>query len=351
MTDESYLLDGNDKKKVNWISRLIKIGFILLAFFLVIITVLANMGGNSDMLKHSVAQFVSEMFKGRPVEVDTLNHMGFFPTVGVDVEGINVLSKPENGVPILRIEKLKAFMSFWNVATRHPHFSGLYAENIAAIKGFITPNEFTLEKLFIDHDIEAKTAQLRGNGTIGAHPWHVTASLDIFGSKGNYSFMLARSFPLRFDLADVTFEGTFINHEDNYFKVENFTLNQGNHSIIGNATLSALDKKLMKAKLDLTFLQKSNRLNADILIHDKKITGAATSDKIEMKDFDMLFNMIIHVRKILGYAKPENIAPEHAIDLELDFKDYENAGPLKQKLTQETITLPAASAPEQETPD
>lgn len=334
MTDDSYLLDGNDKKKVNWFGRLLKIAFVLIAFGLVIITVLANMGGNSDTLKQGIVQFVSEMFGGRPVTVETLNNMSFFPRVGIDVEGINVISRPENGTKIMSVGKLQAYMGFWQVATRKPRLKGFYLEDVRAIKGALTPNELYIEKIYIDHDIETGTAELKGLGTLGVHPWNFTAGMQVFGAKGKYDFMLAHSFPIQFEIADITFETVFINHEDNYFKLENFVLSQGDKAISGNILLSALGKNLIKIKADLHTKDSKSAVNADLVADlseaTDKYSGTLTSEKMVLSEIlgdDSVFTIFKRIRDLVGYTKlqedknPMAILGSNNLQLELDFSN------------------------------
>lgn len=338
MTDDSYLLDGNDKKKVNWFGRILKIIFVLIAFGLVIITVLANMGGNSETLKQGVVQFVSEMTGGRPVEVDALNNMSFFPRVGLDVEGIHVISRPESGTKIFSIGKLQAYMDFWHVATRRPRLKGFYIEEVKAIKGALTPNEFYVEKIFIDHDIEQSTAVLRGLGTIGVHPWNFSATMQVFGSKGKYDFMLAHEFPIKMQIADVTFETLFINHEDNYFKLENFTISHGDKALSGNILLSSLGRGLLKIKADMQTKDAKSTvagdLVADLSESIDKYSGTIASEKIILSEIigdDSVFTIFKRLRDVVGYTKlqenknPMAILGANNLNLDLDLANIEIA--------------------------
>lgn len=330
MTDNSYLLDGNDRKKVNWFGRLLKITFIFAAFLLVIVTVLANMGGNSEMLKEAVAQFVSQSFAGRPVEVDKLNNMSFFPSVGVNVEGVHVISRPENGTKLLSIGKAQAYMGFWQVATQRPRFKTFYFENIHAIRGAIFPEEFLIHKVYIDHDKVKNTAVLRGEGKIGVHAWQFSAQLDVFGSGGKFSYMLSRNFLLNIQVSDITFDATLINHEDNYFKIEEFKLAQGAQSIGGNIVLSTLSRDLMKITADINMNVQSSQISAD-LIADlaelvNKYSGKVSSDKIVLTDIlgeGSAFTILSRLRDIAGYTRlqqeqnPMAVLGQNNLDLEL----------------------------------
>ncbi len=334
MTDDSYLLENNEKKKVNWFGRLLKISFILAAFFLVIITVLANMGGSSDTLKDAVTQFVSESFSGRPAEVDKLVNMSFFPSVGLDVEGIHVLTKPEDGIKIMSVGKLQAYMDFWHVATRKARLKAFYLEDVSAIKGAFLPNEIYIEKVFIDHDIENGIAHLKGNGKVGVHPWTLSAGMQVYGSKGKYEYTLGSSFPISLEIADVKLETNFINHEDNYFKLEAFSLIQGNKKIAGDILLSALGTDLVKIKTNIDIQNGSSVISADLVSNMKgridKYSGTIQSEKMVITDIlgaESAFSIFKRVRDIFGYTEryqeenPMSILGPHNLDLNLDLKN------------------------------
>lgn len=328
MTVESPLLDNNYKK---WGSRFLKFTFFVIAFGLIFIMILANMGGKSDTLKVSVEKFVSEIFGGRPAVIGTLHNMSFFPKVGVSAENILIMSKAEDGFPIVTIDKLQLYMGFWNVATRDPRFSKFYIENFKAIKGVIGAQEFEIEKAYVDHDIEANTAQLRVNGKIGVHALSLIAGLDIYGSGGKYRYRLQEGFPLQIDLADLHFEGNFINHEANFFRIEDFTLTLGDQSLGGNVVLSALGDQLLKFKADLFTNDHSNVVNLDWVVDN---TGARTklAGDVSAKDikFDDVFgenhsasSIIARIREVMGYNMMSDdvndFRPLGSYDLDLAF--------------------------------
>ncbi len=331
MSVESHLFE---KKEKNWISRLLKLTFFLCAFALVGITILANMGGSTDELKQSIERFMSDLFKGRPVQVEQLVSMTFFPRIGFDAEGINVMSKPEDGYSILRLGKVRVFMGFWNVATRTPKFTHFYIENVEAIKGALGPREFYVDKIFIDHDTEKGVAQLRGDGKIGVYPWSFEMNVDVFGSKGKYSYMLSKNFPLVFDVANIHFETRFINHEDNYYKLQDFKISSDGVSISGNLILSALSEKLLKLKGDISIGENKTDFSPDLVFdytkYPAKVSGTVIANQINYKDFASdrsVLTLLRRLHEIAGYneikASDKNnyfFLNGYALDIDFDFK-------------------------------
>ena len=312
MSDESYLLDNKTKtKEKNWFARILKIIFIISACVLVGITVLYNMGGSNDSLKGSVASFISNVFQGRPVEVNNLVYMGFFPKMGFNAEDIKVLSSPEKGYEIASIGKIQFFMGFWDVAFRNPRISYLYLENFHSIKGAVGPQEFYIEKIFIDHDVENKTAALKGKGKVGINPWSFKINIDVleaqdfWRTKGNYSYMLPHEFPFVFDIADINIKGNFLNHESGYYKLKDFKITSGNQEVSGNLVLSALGKKMLKLKGDIKKSPDYESVNLDLILDFKqsltKISGAVSSDNTISSDLIARSDIALLYTKLLGF--------------------------------------------------
>ncbi len=293
-----------DKKEKNWITRILKLIFILSAFLLVGITVLANMGGSNNGLKDSVEQFVSGLVQGRPARVEKLVHMSFFPRLGFDAEGINVLSSLEDGYNIVEVGKVQVFMKFWDVALRRPRVKQFYIEDFKAIKGAIGPREFYIEKIFIDHDIESGKAELKGNGKIGDDPWNFELSIDILGSKGNYRYIFKRAAPFIFNVAEINAKAVFIGHEDGYFKFEDFNIISGDIELNGNLVLSALGKKMLKLKGEVFSRGSEKPLSPDLIFDYSrspvKIDGSISAKDFtnQIKDIDILLQRF---REIAGF--------------------------------------------------
>ncbi len=301
MTDDSYLFE---KPKKKLFSRLMSIAFITFCVVTVFFVVLSNMGGSGDALKASVEDFTGKFFGGRPAHVGKLNRMSFFPLVGVDAENIVISSDEEKMLRLAELKKLQIFMSFWNVAGSTPKFTKLYVEGFSAVKGFLSPQAVTIDKVFVDHDAEAKSAILRGNGTIGNQSWFVTAEVDIFGHTGDYSYMLKQPYPLTAQIGDMKFDGLIVNHEAEYFKIEDFTLTEGNKSLSGDVVFTATGKQLLKVRSDLVS-STGEKIEHDIIVDFTKnppqIIGEDPSKPLVFEDVlrdDAALYFVNRVQKI-----------------------------------------------------
>ena len=311
MTDDSYLLDSNDKKEKKsgkWFSRLLKLIFFICALILVILTVLHNMGGSNEMLKDGVKQTISNIFGGRPVKMKSLVNMSFFPTVALDIEEVSVYEKEDDFIPLIRLKAFQAYMPFWNVATRNPRMTKFYIEDFEAIKGVFLPEELKIKKVFIDHDVENATAVLRGNGKVGIHEWNFDIDLDVNGTDGKYSFMVSGVSNVTFNIADVHVKGTFIRGEGNFFKLQDFDFVHGNKRIGGDITISALSEKLIKLKGTIKTKDDRSILLPDLILDlsqygQMEFSGSVNSDKVIIDDWvgdNSIFEIFTRLREIIG---------------------------------------------------
>ena len=304
-----------EKKEKNWFARILKIIFILTACVLVGITILANMGGSHDSLKKSVEDFISNLFRGRPVEIEKLVHMSFFPKMGFDIQRAHIFADPEKEHTIATIGKTQIFMGFWNVALRRPWIAHFYLENFDAVKGAVGPKEFYIEKIFIDHDVEDKAAKLRGNGKVGVHPWSFTIDMavhegmDFFRTGRKYNYIFPRSIPFIFDIADIHFEGRFVNENADYYKFEDFKLSSGDQTIAGDITLSIVGEQILKMKGGIKLSEGQTIVSPDLLLDYArfpiKISGAVRSDALTLNDVigdDAAFSIITRIRDVFGYG-------------------------------------------------
>lgn len=330
MSYETHLLE--DKKDKSWLSFIFKVIFVLCALFLIMITVLANMGGNGDAWKDSLETFVSSAAGNKPAKVGVLNQMRFFPRMGFDAEHIEIFQDDKNLFPLVTIRKAQMYIKFWNVAFGDSRFSHIYLEDFRALKGVIGREEIWLERLFVDHDIEAKKAFLRANGKVGVHPWSMRAELKISGSKGDYMFSFPDKSHARFELSDMVIDLNIRRHEDAYLKVDNFKITHEEQEVSGNLVLSSTGRNLLKIKGTLQDGQKTNEVQFDLLIDNArrpvKFMGDVTSPELSMLALDKTYDFVSiynEFRDIFGYDNADFVSEDEGIllggyDLDLNFK-------------------------------
>lgn len=357
-TEDSPLFE---KKKTNWIMRILKLSFVLAALFLIGITILANMGGSSDSLKESVERFSSELSGGRKATVEKLVDMSFFPKVGIAIENLHILSNAEGGFPIVKVGKLQVYMPFWHVAVRDPRFSRFYIEDVELIKGILGAQEFVIDTAYVDHDRETGAAKLIANGNIGPHEWKVSAGLQVDGGNGQYTYRLQKGFPLNIQLADINIQATVVNHEADYFKINDLKVFMGDIAFGGDIVLSALDKNTLKVKGQIAARpdEKEANLSLDWIIDrtqkNKSLKGTVIGQNVKFNDYmgdDSVLTVIRRIREVMGYDLIQQntdfrlLGPSD-LDLSFDLKnvsfDDGNIRSLGFSLVQESGRVKASS--------
>lgn len=317
MTDESYLLDNKEKKskKGIWIGRFLKLAFFLIAIFLILITILANMGGNSEERRQQVENMAGEIFYGRPARLETLKSLSFFPTSGIDLEGLKVYMTETSLVPFVSIGKFRIYMSFWAIATRTPYIKDIYVENARAIKGVFGPNEIFIEKIFIDDDPLNKSVKLKGNGKLGIHKWAFAFDVEAEPSGRSFKYRLKREFPFELALADVKITGNFKNEFGGAYIIKDLVIELEDTQMAGNIALSAPSENLMGVRGALAIKQKNEEapanavtLQLDTFINfanqPTKFTGTieATNTKTDIIfGDDGALGIVKRIRDVLGY--------------------------------------------------
>ncbi len=354
---DTYLKNEEVKEKSSLPTRFLKFVFFVCLFFSVIFLVLGNMGGSNDEYKQAVESYISRFFGGRVTHVDTLVNVNFFPSITLNVKGVNVMSHAQDTIPVFTVDHLVASMSFWDVATQSTWFKKFYVEGLRAMRGLLGAQEVYVEKIYVDHDTEAKTAQLRGSGKLGIHAWDFTGDLEIAGSKGSYKYTFGQAFPVAFHLADIEATATFIKHEDGYLKLENVVLKSDERELNGEVTLSLLEGRLMKFKGDLKDATSGEVLSFDTVIdmaqYPSKYSGEITSDGLTLSNWvgeQSVMSIIMRLKTLLGHdilnqlpTMPRNVIGNFDTDLQFNLSKVRLADGVERdidfKLVQENDRL------------
>lgn len=316
MSEDSHLLEPKEKKKrtpYEWFMLLLRICFFICAFALVVITVLANMGGSGEKWHEGVRGFISEFAGGRPANLRTLNSINFFPNVSIDIEGVEILAKPDDVVPLIKVEELRIGMPFLDVATRSPRIREFYVAGLSTIKGVFMPAEFVLNKIYIDHDQVSPQATLRADGKIGLQSWSMEAGLDVEKSIfGKNTYVLASKSSFAVDFADVHLSGTYNHVSSRHLKIEGFELRAGEKVVSGDIVISTVSKKLMKLQGTLNIQNGRTVISPDIIIDSSNkdgapthVSGEITSDKLVLDDVigkQSVFGIFARIRELMGYT-------------------------------------------------
>lgn len=194
--------------KRNWLMTLSKVTFFIVAFLLVIFTVMTNMGGSNDTLKEAVEQFLSQS-TGYEAKVGTLYKMSFFPSVGVDVGDVT-LTHPEGDAQITA-ERISVFVGFFDVAFSTGKIKSFSLYDMQASSGSVSRYPLRIDELAIVDEIDDDRAVIRGSGTLGPRKFFLQADMEQHGKK--YKFGKKRKAEI--SIGDLDMEGVFLSHNNN----------------------------------------------------------------------------------------------------------------------------------------
>ncbi|MCD8494168.1 MAG: hypothetical protein LRY39_01975 [Alphaproteobacteria bacterium] len=134
----------------SWFRFFAWVALYIVIFFAVILTTLSALGGKSETLKAGVEQFFTRA-SGHPAYVETLEGLHFFPDFRMDIAGLDILDKEEEGSPIIHLESLKMAMGFWDMIGRTGRIEALDLEGLRFMPGLVHSRKVTVERLAILH--------------------------------------------------------------------------------------------------------------------------------------------------------------------------------------------------------
>lgn len=282
--------EEKDQPVRRWMRRLLKLTFILSAIFLVFITILANMGGSSPMLKESAEKFIGEIFGNKAAVMQNLVRLSFFPMVGVDGEKLQVTEANAAGeaMPsevVAVISKFRFFMDFWDMTFRNPRFRSFLIEDGFFRKGTVGNKALTIERAYIDPGLEPNTAKIMANGLYDRAEWSFSFGLEQFGSASRPEYGIAERSALSLKIADLRFSGTLVKSSDNQMKIEGFSLSQGTTTISGDAYFSMISDSAVKLRADIKLPGPEVKALSLDLIFNTQAAPLSASGKVTGQNF------------------------------------------------------------------
>jgi hypothetical protein len=283
------------------LNTFLKILFCVIAFVLVMLTVLANMGGNSQFHKESVEQFVSEA-TGYKSKVATLVSMTYFPSIAVDFEDLDLADA--NGVPAAHVDKAQASVSFWDVLRQSGRMKILNVHGVHMASGVFLDKPVEIKSLGIVDGADASSAKLEGRGHIGQVPMVFSLSMESKGEGSSRKYWFGRRREFIVEFGEIKISGALQNGANPYISVPDFKVNRSGSDIItGRIDISKRRAREITIGGELTLVEYGSILKPDLLIDliNKKITGPIASDNFKSQDFaagsafDDLVNRFVQV--------------------------------------------------------
>ena len=265
----------------DWFVTLSKVTFFVAAFFLVIFTVMANMGGNSDTLKQSIEQYLAET-TGLVVKIETLNKMTFFPNISIDVEKVHMYRPDVENQPVVTVGRLFGSISFASVALGKRQLKGLELEDMTAAPGTLNAQEVVIESAGILGAEEQGKAFFQGRGKLGTHD--ANFEIDMLDLGGSYKFAPDRSFKV--NVGDLKAQGVMAERSGRVF-VQDISLGVPEEFITGKLDFTRKGKGKLRVEGDIKF-GASGTVKPNIVIERRErariVTGTLDVAVSDMKD-------------------------------------------------------------------
>lgn len=330
------MTDTGKHKKSSWLYTLSKISFFFIAFVLVVITVLGNMGGKSDFHRESLEQFASENV-GLYARIGNLISMTYFPSISFDFEDMKFYASPEEDVALASIDKAQASFGFWDVLTKSGKVKIMNVQGVNITSGTLFSKPSHIKYFSIMDDGTSKAA-LKAQGTVGSVPVNLSVDMEASGEGSQRKFRFLPRRDVKFDMGDMAITSTMINAVNPYLSFQDINIFlSGNKNFSGSLDVSKRREHEMVITGSIKAEESGSLLIPD-LIYDSKtrvMTGTISSDNFIPADFASggTFNTL--VRRLVEYlGSPETngkVLDDFALrhDITLDLK---GAAPFKGKL-------------------
>jgi hypothetical protein len=335
--------EPHPEKEKHWLGTLLKVVFFTGAALLLVFTVMANMGGSNDTLKGAVEQFLTDA-SGYQSTVTKLNRMNFFPTIGLNMEGIEMHRADGDYDTAVTIGKVDIAMGFWDVTFNTGKIKKLTVENASVLPGVILSHPMHVEKISIEED-QGDLAFFEGRGVIGPHNFSFQADMEASGISGARKYRFSDNHPFVLAADDINLEGRLL-RGGNTIEINELILAAPQKILGGSLSFSVADERKLhitgsleidggsNAELDLTTYRDETRRHLNGTIKCPVLQGA---DLMPGGKLPALYDKI---ETILGWpVKEDGTADLSAIDLDIaieaaDFiENGQSKGALSTKVT------------------
>lgn len=353
MSDKKEKSLAVPKKKKSTLWGIIKWSFILLFFAFVLFTILANIGGNSIVIKDALEELFSEQ-SGYDVRIETLNEMTFFPYVSVDVQDIKFYRKlpsnpdvsnktvqdtpklPPVGEALMSIEKLQAAIAFFDLVLGRSHIRHFDLVGLKSEKGtfldqaVIIDTAQTREKTDQDKALKiTEKAMFEIKGQIGETPLLAYVGLGLSGSDIRPIYNVEDQRDVEVSLGKATFIGRLKNKRLGGLRLTNGQLSYDGDPVFNGDFDIGYGEENANIRADITLASGLTSLSPDITFSKKDghdaVTGNINVPKLNTDDIAPLMVVIDSIKSILkSHEKSASSNPfglkEQDIDVKIDIQ-------------------------------
>ena len=276
---ENKAQDQKPKAKKSLLWRIVKWTLLLLVLVYIILTILSRLGGSTPVLKQAVEDYISDA-TGRSAKIGKLNHMSFFPDIGLDFMGLTIEDPSGDMLPIT-VGSTKIAFRFFDVLLGRKSIRTVDVQDVKIPSGALTGYDISIEKIFIE-DVEGAAA-IKANGLINEKPVFVSVPLEAHGSKYGRYYSVFDEKQITATLAALSLNATA--HGKN---LKNIELSLGEKKVLTG------DFKINRngAKTDISgaahILKGGSKLKLDITLDTSELlslSGEIESERAQIGDF------------------------------------------------------------------
>lgn len=331
MTDDEKTEEKTEKPKVKktWGQRLkglIKWLLIMGVLVFILLTALSRMGGNSDVLRETIEDFLTDNtpYTARIVK---LNHMHFFPSVVIDVEGVELRGGSDGtGETAVRVDSARFVMGFFDLLFQPGNFKDVQIQGLSAQSGSIFSKPLNMDYLKIID--EEGAAHIEAKGKIGEYDAHATLGLASSAAQGRRVYKIGAERPFEISIAALKAQGTFRNTITGINKLENFSAGVGDTlALSGNLDINPQSEHRHSIKGQLRIEPGKSELDPNLVLDhgqaQPKLFGVIRGEHLILEDITgdaPLIQLMDELDKIFGSGEPGIDLSAVAPDVTLDFK-------------------------------
>lgn len=333
-----------------WLSRLTKISFFIFAFIAVIITVLFNMGGNSDTLKGAIEDYIGQS-SGFAAKIQDFQKMTFFPNISVEMKNI-LLERPdpvamrawaeaekekpqeEQGQtpppisfyqPDGAIDYFKVSVGFWDVSFgRARKIRDIQVRNAHFRAGSISHKEVVLKTLSIDETPKGEPF-LYLDGYWGKEAFEASMQLERAGSR----YMLGEESEFEAEVGKISAQGILRPRTMGGVHIRDFILHHNELQVL-ETTFSLIRNNdgMVDVKGDFLITENGSNGTFDWKLNPrggKKILGSVEAETIHPNDFNEESKLSLAWQEWNSiFLNPER-KTEDSDNISITIKDYQGA--------------------------
>lgn len=311
-----------------WASRFVKISFFLFAFLAIILTVMVNMGGNSDTLKGAIEDYLARA-TGYYTQIGTLNKMSFYPYITIDIERIEMRQGPEREIAVNAQSAVLSF-GFWDLFLSRRQLRDLNVQNVVITPGAVFDRRVVVNSLEIDEDANGQ-AFMVGRGAIGEDAFDVTVEMEVSGKKNRYRYGIGEESAVNASIGALGLTGIMRPRALGGFHLRDFTASNNNAPLMAG-TLSVIRSNQTDLNLKGSVTIPTSNASAEIDLEFTSptqdvslINGSVDADSFVAADFKKgapIMNALDQWRSI--FANKNRPTRTQTVNVELNAKIFKN---------------------------